>query len=248
MKKLVFVLSFIMVLGFSNLGNTTLWDRGGGLIYDDALNITWLQDANYARTSGYDADSGMTWQQSKDWVDNLSYYDSVRDVTWTDWRLPQVSPVNGTSYVYFPFAYDGSVDIGWNISAPGSANPGTLVSEMAYLYYNSLGNVGAYDFNGNHCVGWPGCYIPLQNTGPFVNIRQQNYWSDTEIPNQITAAFHFNFGSWSAGVQGMTGKQVDYDIAWAVREGDVAVPEPTTMILLGLGLIGLAGVRRKMQR
>ena len=31
----------------------TLIDRGGGLIYDTVLNITWLQDANYAQTMGY---------------------------------------------------------------------------------------------------------------------------------------------------------------------------------------------------
>ncbi|NNF16437.1 MAG: hypothetical protein HKN70_06795 [Gammaproteobacteria bacterium] len=29
-----------------------LHDRGNGLIYDDVLDITWLQDANYALTSG----------------------------------------------------------------------------------------------------------------------------------------------------------------------------------------------------
>ena len=33
--------------------SATLIDRGNGLIYDDAQNITWLQDANYAFTSGY---------------------------------------------------------------------------------------------------------------------------------------------------------------------------------------------------
>ena len=28
--------------------NAALYDRGNGLIYDDVLDITWLQDANYA--------------------------------------------------------------------------------------------------------------------------------------------------------------------------------------------------------
>ena len=28
--------------------HAALIDRGGGLIYDDVLNITWLQDAGYA--------------------------------------------------------------------------------------------------------------------------------------------------------------------------------------------------------
>ena len=29
------------------------------MIYDSDLGITWLQDANYAETSGYDADGRM---------------------------------------------------------------------------------------------------------------------------------------------------------------------------------------------
>ncbi len=34
-------------LGFTGAAQATLIDRGSGLIYDDELNITWLQDANY---------------------------------------------------------------------------------------------------------------------------------------------------------------------------------------------------------
>ncbi len=32
-----------------------LVNRGGGLIYDNVLNITWLADFNYVQTSGYTA-------------------------------------------------------------------------------------------------------------------------------------------------------------------------------------------------
>ena len=62
--------------------NAALYDRGNGLIYDDVLDITWLQDANYAQASGYDSNGRMAWADAKTWADQLSYggYD--------DWRLP----------------------------------------------------------------------------------------------------------------------------------------------------------------
>ena len=50
---------FLLLLSFN--ATAALYDRGNGLIYDDVLDITWLQDANYAQTSGYDNDGKMSW-------------------------------------------------------------------------------------------------------------------------------------------------------------------------------------------
>jgi hypothetical protein len=58
-KSLVILCAMLLVFAFSTIASATLWDRGGGLIYDDFLKITWLQDANYAKTSGYDSDGIM---------------------------------------------------------------------------------------------------------------------------------------------------------------------------------------------
>jgi hypothetical protein len=35
---------------------------------------------------------------------------------------------------------------------------------------------------------------------------------------------------------------------WAYQSGNTSVPEPTTMLLLGLGLVGIAGVKRKFKQ
>ena len=35
-----------------NTAQAQLFNRGGGLIYDSVQNVTWLADANYAKTSG----------------------------------------------------------------------------------------------------------------------------------------------------------------------------------------------------
>src|SRR3972149_1606307 len=72
----------VLVLGWMATAQATLIDRGGGLIYDSDQDLTWLQDANYAMTSGYDSDGRMTWVAAMAWASGLSYggYD--------DWRLP----------------------------------------------------------------------------------------------------------------------------------------------------------------
>jgi hypothetical protein len=109
MKKLIVILC-VLFFGIAGTANATLLDRGGGLIYDDVLDITWLQDANYAQTSGYDADGMMTWYDAIVWAEKLEYYDSVREVTGTDWRLPQTLPVDGVSYNYeYKALSDGDV-------------------------------------------------------------------------------------------------------------------------------------------
>jgi len=76
MKKItvVFIAVFHLIVCVP-LGNAALNDRGGGLIYDDVLDITWMQDANYFGST-------MTWNDAVTLVDNfvLQGYD--------DWRLP----------------------------------------------------------------------------------------------------------------------------------------------------------------
>lgn len=113
--KRVCVLLFVvmMVFGLSVTVNATLYDRGGGLIYDDDFNITWLQDANYAMTSGYDADGLMNWDQAMTWADNLVF--GVYD----DWRLPTALNHDGTR---------------------PCAEYSCIGSEMGHLYYTELGN------------------------------------------------------------------------------------------------------------
>jgi hypothetical protein len=50
----------VLGLALSTSAHATLIDRGNGMIYDSDQDITWLQDANYAMTSGYDTDGSMT--------------------------------------------------------------------------------------------------------------------------------------------------------------------------------------------
>jgi hypothetical protein len=47
MQNKASTLALLAGMVFTGSAQATLLDRGNGLIYDDVLNITWLQDANY---------------------------------------------------------------------------------------------------------------------------------------------------------------------------------------------------------
>ncbi len=217
MKKLVLFLSaMLLYFGFLGSANAELHDRGGGLIYDDVLDVTWLQDANYAHTSGYatDRDDGrMLWQNAVNWAAGLEYYDSVRNVTWTDWRLPKT--VDGI----WVFGVDGTTTAGYNITT----------SEMGYMYYVNLGNLGYYDKKGNFQPDYG-----LKNSGPFVNLKDYPaYWSGTIYSADDRYGWVFKFRWGFTGAIDSDGEFRAYDTywGWALRDGDVALGTNTVPVV-----------------
>jgi len=206
--------------------SAALIERLGGLAYyDDQADLTWLADANYAKTSGYHSDGRMSWDQAKTWAAGLG----ISGVT--GWRLANTVDVNNNGQSYTNI-YQG-VDYGYNI---------TTHSELSNMFYNVLGNTAYYDTSGIST----GCSTPpnfcLTNTGPFSNLKAGTFWSATRYVPGTTYVWNFNT---SDGFQGYN-VEIGGSYAWAVKSGDVsAVPIPAALWLFGSGLIGLIGVARK---
>jgi len=162
----------------SGTAQAALFDRGGGLIYDDDLNVTWLQDANYAvtqylNTSGVEGhNAGLMWEEAVAWAANLNYYDSVRGTTYSDWRLPYSSNCAGANCVS---------------------------SEMGHLFYGELGGASNHQISTTHNSNYD-LFINITSTKYWTNsyLNDVNAWHfDFWDGRQNTSWKPYEFPAWA---------------------------------------------------
>ena len=196
-SKSIIVLVMLLVITQAITSQASLIDRGGGLIYDEDNDITWLQDARYAMTSGYDDDGLLTWNDAKIWAENLVYYDQVRETSWNNWRLPHKDP------------------------SPGYGSEQTN-GEIGHLYHSD-----------GITLLTPGDYM---NLPPYDSHEIVSFWLLED--DGVGQGWDFSFLN---GGEYLTPKSAGL-YAWAVHDGDV--PEPGTLLLIGLGSMALLKKRR----
>ena len=243
MKSYFQIIAGMTILtSLAGTAQASLLDRGNGMIYDDVLNITWMQDANLAATEqfgittlnegegryssrGYGISmfsknkGSMTWNTANDWIASMNASNGGKGYkSYNDWRI--WGATNAAISCYGPNCSD---------------------SELGHLFYSDLG--------GQYGSSLPETNLP--DLALFNNIQDSKYWSGDSYDlwsGGVAWAF------WTEdGVQIRTNKTEQYYV-WAVRAGDVTditptgvapVPVPAALWLFGSSLLGLATCQRR---
>ena len=187
--------------------------------YDSALDVTWLADWN--------ANGIATWDNQVAWAAALDVHGKA------GWRLPRTTDSNNDGCNY---SNAGGTDCGYNVD--------TNSSELAHMYYVTLGNL-AFCTPGDAVCSPTQSGFGLANTANFINMLPDIYWSATEYAPSPSNAWLFrsDFGLQTNFVKSFG------SFAVAVRPGDVidgpSVPEPQMLGFAMAALGALTAVRRR---
>lgn len=213
--------------------------NGPEAFYDTVLDITWLRNANVNMGNNINGNF-LYWQDAVAWANNLV----VNGID--GWRLPTMVDTGSPGC---DFNLGGGTDCGYN--------PQTATSELAHLYFVSLGNQARCLAGDATCAGFPQSGFGLINTGNFQNMQAGYYATGVEYALNPSQSWIFD---------SRDGLQINRDnnslrYATVVHAGAIGtelpftfpvpvaapIPEPGSyaMMLLGLGVVGLLVRRRR---
>jgi len=224
---LLFLILSVLCIGLltPSRANAALVATDGGLtVYSAATNLTWLANANLAATNTFGLAIGV--DLGTVGVSNPfgpSFINGDGTMTWGG-AIQWIAAMNVANYL-------GYSD--WRLATSDTCLGSNCTgSEMGNLFYNELGGVAASSILTTHNA----------DLALFNNVQSYLYWSGTEYAPNTKATWYFDTSN--GGQNNATKSNVLF--ALAVRSGPVgAVPEPSTLLLFGVGLLGFMARRRK---
>lgn len=273
----VLITAFTLMLASNPVGAALVERLGGRAFYDDVLDITWLADANYAKTSGFaDANSNGGLNPNVETDGRLEYYTAIAWAGsvvidgYSGWRLPRVRPMEGFPFLSrnVQFSNNGSTNVGTSFQGSTTPGMGWLTSsgaastELGHMFYENLRvppslcepNGGG---SSQSCVT-PADGIPLgelQTGGPYLNSNYAgpfvNILDDVlywgDVPGNSNT-FGFMFGT---GYQQLASIGSPAGV-WLVRDGDIGpapIPLPAAAYLFASAIAGICiSLRRPAMR
>lgn len=219
MRTLTLAVAAAAALG-CGVANAALYSRlNGQAVYDSDLNITWLSDANYAKTSGYDADGLLSWSSANAWAAGLLFEG------YSGWRLPATLQPDPTCE-----AWSGSYSGDYNCTG----------SEMGHLFYDELGVV----MKSSILTSADPNLALFQNIRPDLYWSGTEYAPNA--PNG-TIAWNFNMYVGSQNIDSSSSGYYAWAVRDGDVAAPVPEPETYAMMLAGLGLLGMGARRRKQK-
>lgn len=224
------------------IGSATYNGSNYNLIWDNNNNgksVVWLDYRNPSYNASYVSATDNNWAKQMTWASGLgneisSYnIDPKYNITWNDndpWRLPTT--------------LDGPFDFNNNYDGTGYGGFNITYSELGHLFYTELGNKGYLRVDG---TAVPVSEQGIKNSGDFHNFGDAAYWSSTKSSVYTDSAWLFGMDNGFENIGQFNPGGNDNVSGIALRTAQVSttspVPEPATMLLFGISLAGLAGVR-----